>query len=165
MSLPIQAKALLYKMHQFQKDNKITKQCITNVQYFYDCIKASGFNVRAKAVIAFRMNNMDVYTVIHMVIDFNNQFIIDPSYEISSDNSYHYFDTIKGIIDFTTTNDILFEKKCITDIVNKFLKFKKFEDQINTGELVICDRDFYHNQHLACASLKTEKVEQYAFLI
>ena len=52
MALPIFMSRVLSDMHQYQKDNEITKECITNVQYYYDIMNTKGFHVKVKPVVA-----------------------------------------------------------------------------------------------------------------
>ena len=151
MALPNYMNRILSDMHQFQKDNEITKQCITNVQYYYDIMNTKGFNVKAKPVIAIysKLNGNEyiTITVIHMVISYENGIILDPSYEIGSIQNCQYCDTIKGLIELLSTYPSPLTKEYIASIITQFVKFKKIADDINQDKFTICDKDFYHNQH------------------
>ena len=88
-------------MREFQEQNCIIKQCITNAQYLYDFIKTNGIiNVKVKAVIVIS-NNYDKISIIvggHLVVVLDDKHIIDPSNEIFTLKDKSYFDNIK---DFT----------------------------------------------------------------
>jgi hypothetical protein len=144
-------KRVLIGMHQFQKENEITKECITNVQYFYDIMNTEGLCVKAKPVFAIYsiINEMqyDTIVVIHMVIELKNGGIIDPSYEISSIDDCQYCDNTKTLIKTLSTYPSPLSKEYITSAITKFLKFKNLADDINANKFIICDKEFYHNQH------------------
>lgn len=149
MSLPKFIDNLLSNMHYYQKKNEIKKQCITNVQYCYDSIISQGFNAKAKAVIAIYKNNEEQYiSTIHMVIELDNEIIIDPSYEISSIQECYYCDTIKRAIQVLSNN--FKPQEVISNMIKLFLQFKQIENEINTNKFVICNKDFYNNQHNFC---------------
>lgn len=157
MALPIFMNRILSHMHQFQKDNEITKECITNVQYYYDIMNTKGFNVKAKPVVALYSklngNEHTTITVIHMVIEYENGIILDPSYEISSIKNCQYCDSIKVLIELLSTYPTPLTKEYIASILTQFIKFKKIADDINLDKFIICNKDFYHNQHAYIESL------------
>lgn len=150
--------ALLYKakqirhfielMHKYQKENNITKQCVTNVQYLYDIFKCNVneyFTFEAVPVMCIGIRNDAIIIVKgHLVFKIEDR-IIDPSYEIDSLENLHIYDNIKLFIDALSVNEALhdFVKK---DIITTFLTFKSFADQINSGGLVITDKDYYNKQ-------------------
>lgn len=157
MALPNYMNRILSHMHQFQKDNEIIGQCITNVQYYYDIMNTKGINVKAKPVVALYSklngNEYTTITVIHMVIEYENGIILDPSYEISSIKNCHYCDSIKVLIELLSTYPTPLTKEYIASILNQFIKFKKIADDINLDKFTICNKDFYHNQHAYIESL------------
>jgi hypothetical protein len=133
---------LLKAMWDYQKENGITRQCLTNTQYALDCIKANSLGVKAeaKAVIAVSIHE-DVCEVIygHLVVCIDD-WILDPSYEIKSKPNVKYFDSIKSI------------KRCIDipldkDNIKDFIKFIKLADLMNTTDKAyVADKTFYNNQ-------------------
>jgi len=141
---------IILSMREFQEKNCIKKQCITNAQYLYDCIKQNGNNnVKAKAVFAFS-NDDETGTVIfvagHLVVVLDDELIIDPSYDIFCLKNILYFDNIKDLIDSFDDKDTLKTKIDIKTLIYEHIKFTKFAEQINNDELLITDRKFYDDQ-------------------
>jgi len=134
-------------MHQYQKDNNITKQCVTNVQYLYDVFKCNineYFTFKAIPVMCIGYRGNDIIIVKgHLLLKLEDR-IIDPSYEIDSLDNLHIYDNIKMFLDALSVNEALqdFIRK---DVVTTFLTFKSLADQINSGGLVT-DKDYYNNQ-------------------
>ena len=138
-------------MREFQEQNCIIKQCITNAQYLYDFIKTNGIiNVKVKAVIVIS-NNYDKISIIvggYLVVVLDDKHIIDPSNEIFTLKDKSYFDNIK---DFTNnfnleTSNQENNRELIKQTIHTFLRFYKIAEQINNGELIITDKEFYNNQ-------------------
>jgi len=144
-------------MRDFQEKNCIKKQCVTNTQYLYDCIRMNtSSKVKAKPVIVVSIDD-ELHTFLcvggHLVIVLDDDTIIEPSYDIFSLKNKSYFDNIK---DFMNSFDN--KSNCMNEELNKeftfmlkksvghFLNFIKLAERINNGELVICDKDFYNNQ-------------------
>ena len=67
--------------------------------------------------------------------------IIDPSYDVHSLRNKYYFDNVK---DFNNTfrGSLSLPK----DIITKFIRFIKYAEEINNGQLLVCDKEFYNNQ-------------------
>ena len=58
MNITTRISNIILSMREYQKENNITKQCITNSQYLYDIIKMnSSNNVKTKAVFVFSDKN------------------------------------------------------------------------------------------------------------
>lgn len=136
-------------MYEFQKLNKITKQCVTNVQFLFDLIKFKYPNVKVVPVIVL-FDGLDLNQTClidgHLILVFENEegIIIDPSYEIKILKNKHYFYKIRDFIKNTDVNND--NKYILKKVIDTFLKFQKLADKINNNEFVICDRDFYNNQ-------------------
>ena len=48
---------IILSMREYQKENNVKNQCVTNAQYLYDTIKInSNSNVKTKAVLVFSDN-------------------------------------------------------------------------------------------------------------
>lgn len=151
MALLFKAKEIrkcLELMLKYQKENNITKECLTNVQYVYDMFKCNingYFTFEAIPVMCIGIRGNDVIIVKgHLVLKLEDR-IIDPSYEICSMDNVRYYDNIKTFFDALSLNEALqdFVRK---DVVTTFLTFKSFADQINSGGLVISNKTFYNNQ-------------------
>jgi len=138
-------------MHEYQKTNNVKKECITNTQYLYDCMKANfpASNARAKAVICVKTDekNESNTFIVHMVIMVNER-IYDPSYEINSLENVVYHDNIKKLISsFDNIKDIpTSAKQVLSNTFTQFIEFTKKEDEINNNGLLICDKKFYNDQ-------------------
>jgi len=81
-------------MREYQKKHKIKKQCVTNCQYFYDNFKANCplNTIKVKAVIGVSLNSDR--TIIyegHVVVEVDEKFIFEPSYEVYSTDNIEYF--------------------------------------------------------------------------
>ena len=129
-------------MIQYQRDNQITKQCVTNTQYLFDCINQERKNkAKAKAVIVF-MRNDDSLTITagHILVEYDNT-LIDPSYEISKNENAEYYDSIKVLRKRyeLSTSELKF-------LIETHSRFIKLADRINSGELTISDLDHYNKQ-------------------
>jgi hypothetical protein len=149
-------------MREFQKTNCIKYQCITNVQYLYDCAKINtALKIKAKAFIVVSLNDKtNTLTCVggHLVVvslnDNNTESIIDPSYDVFSLKNKLYFDNIKKLMDQYT--DI--SKEAFKQSISDFLYFIKLAERINNGELVICDKQFYDSQADYIEDLFNKKV-------
>ena len=136
-------------MREFQKENNIKGQCVTNTQYLYDTIKMNlRNNVKTKAVIVFSHDEEknNVYCVEgHLVLVLSDdETIIEPSYEIFCLKNKLYFDNIKDFLNiFDDKVKIKIDKK---KLVSHHIKFMKLSEQINNGECLVADKKFYNEQ-------------------
>jgi len=135
-------------MREFQRVNKINGQCITNTQFLYDTIKASfpNIDVKAQAVIAVDIFDDTFRTTIHLIISADGEYY-EPSYEVFNFNA-RYYSTIK---DFIKNNkppydNPMFIKDAAKSILPDFMRFIKYAEQINEGDIIITDKDFYNKQ-------------------
>lgn len=145
MNLDIEKKIQLFikYMIEFQKNNNIKGQCITNTQYLYDHINHNFSNIKQKAnaVICVTYNNNIITLIVHMVIVIEN-IIYDPSYEIISLNNVCYYNNINTLISILPN----ISKEQISKTFKDFVKFIELARKINEGGLLVCDKDFYNNQ-------------------
>jgi hypothetical protein len=134
------------KMLEFQKTNCIKDNCMTNVQYLYDCIKMSKIaNVKVKPVIVVSFDNeTNTHRCCdgHLVIELNNTTIIDPSYDIVSLKNKKCFYNIKDFMN-SLNSDL---KSHFKNSIANFIHFMKLAEQINNGECLISDNEVYNNQ-------------------
>ena len=139
------ANIVLY-MREYQKMHNIKKQCITNCQYLYDNLKANmpSHNIKVKAVIGISSNE-DIDTTIlyagHVVVEVDEEFIFEPSYEVYSIDNIEYFDNIKIFIN-SVTNINNSDKK---HVIKEFIDFQKLADSINNGEALV-EKEYYNKQ-------------------
>ena len=144
---------IILSMMEFQKENNIKKECVTNTQYLYDIIKMnSSNNVKAKAVLVFAHyideNGIPTWISIggHLVVQIDdNKTVFDPSYDIFCLENKSYFDNIKDFMDFVTiygNKNFINIKKLILE----HIQFIKIANRINNGEFRCHDIQFYNNQ-------------------
>jgi hypothetical protein len=150
MELTIQN--IILSMREFQKKNCIKKQCISNSQYLYDCIKINycNINVKVKAVLALSINSETetfVFVGGHLVIVLDNDSVIDPSYDIFCLKDISYFDNIKDLMDmFGNDKNKLNTKIDLKKIIYNHIHFKKIADRMNNGECLVSEKAFYNEQ-------------------
>jgi hypothetical protein len=136
---------LVNSMREYQKIHGIKGQCMTNVQYLFDCFKENkGFSAKAKAVIAVSTDETAMTTEIitgHLVIVLNDNLLLEPSYEIYSKKKIKYFYNIKHFKSAIAKKSIDL-KICISN----HIVFIKLAERINNGELMINDKTFYDDQ-------------------
>ena len=141
---------IILSMREFQEKNCIKKQCVTNAQYLYDCIKQNtNNNVKVKAILAFSENaetDTAIYVAGHLVVVLDDELIVDPSYDIFCLKNKSYFYNIKDFIDYFDDKDMLKTKFDIKKIIREHIRFTKFAEQINNDECIITNRKFYDEQ-------------------
>lgn len=147
-------------MHEYQKQNNIEKQCITNSQYLFDSIKASfpTLEVKVRAIMAYQcVENqprknvdgiirkfVDDIIIIHMCVDIGNGKLYDPSYEISSlpDIDYIAYDVIPFLKSLTDRGAT---KEQVKELVAQYVKFIKIAEKMNAG-IPLVEKKYYHAQ-------------------
>jgi len=153
---------IILSMRKFQEKNCIEKQCITNTQYLYDCIKQIGFNnVKAKAVYVFS-NDVETSTAIfvagHLIVVLDDETMIDPSYDIFCLKDKSYFDNIKDLIDIFDDKNKLKTNIDIKKLIGEHITFMKVAEQINNNECIITDKKIYNDQADYIEKLYSKKI-------
>jgi hypothetical protein len=132
---------IILSMREYQKENNIKNQCVTNAQYLYDIIKTnSNSNVKTKAVFVFSHNNEEdtsIFVSGHLIVILNDETIIEPSYDIFCLKNISYFDNIKDLVNIFDDKVKLKSKIDIKKLICDHIHFMKLSDQINNGELII----------------------------
>lgn len=143
-------------MIEYQKANNITRQCLTNSQYLYDCLTKNkvGKKVVAKAVIVITWNyadegeNIKNWNIVsnHMVIvlttEENKEMVIECSHEIASMENKMYYDNVKSLMENCSDKE---SKKKIMENLNleAFVDFIKTAEMMNNDKLVIaCEKNY-----------------------
>lgn len=137
---------ILFGMYKFQKDRDIKNQCVTNTQFLYDNIKNSyNVKVKARACLVISMNTEihEHRTIAHLVLYVNDK-MLDPSYEIAFLKSKEYCFDIKTYMQATRENNI--SPDFYKSVIGSFIEFLNLADRMNAGELLVCDKSFYHEQ-------------------
>ena len=141
---------IILSMREYQKENNIKKQCVTNSQYLYDTIKInSNNNVKTKAVFVFSNNNEEdtaIFVGGHIVVVLDDETIIEPSYDIFCLKNKSYFDNIKDLVNMFDDKVGLKSKIDIKKLVCDHIQFMKISEQINNGELIITEKEHYNKQ-------------------
>jgi len=132
-------------MREYQEMNNIKEMCMTNTQTLYDIIKVSfpEVDVKAKAVIC--CNEMEDYVIrqtIHLMIIADGIYY-EPSYELYAFKPM-YFSSIKNLLDGFVPNDLI--KDNLKNTLPTFLRFVEHEKNINNGDFLITDKEYYNNQ-------------------
>jgi len=135
---------MILLMREYQKKHKIKKECVTNCQYFYDNFKANCplNTIKVKAVIGLSLN--DDRTIIyegHVVVEVDEKFILEPSYEVYSTDNIEYFDNIKQFM-----NKYKIPKNDMKYVIKEFIDFTKIADTINNGKYIVMNKEYYDNQ-------------------
>ncbi len=140
-------------MLEFQKANGIVKQCVTNTQYLYDCVKAniSETLVKAQACIVV-VEHPEIKTIEfinHVTLRFQDGTVLDPSYEVYSKENKSYYATIAELMDVVEPG--YFEKvdggqSLFREMVSNHIEFVGMARRINDGGCLVTNREFYHAQ-------------------
>ena len=155
------ASTLIDTMHEYQRKNNIKGQCIANSQYLYDSLNDSSPWIDAKvmAVIAYKekyiehgiINDkiavcIEHYCCVHMTVQINDTDLLDPSVEFADQDDIIYvgFDICK-LLKRLQLNGITKDK--IKFLLEKYLLFKSYAEQMNSGKLLFTDKQYYHSQH------------------
>lgn len=68
----------------------------------------------------------------------------EPSYELYSSRDIQYFSSIKNLLEGVIPNTLI--KDNLKDTLQSFLRFVEHEHNINNGDFLITDKDYYNNQ-------------------
>ena len=150
MNITTRISNIILSMREYQKENNITKQCITNSQYLYDIIKMnSSNNVKTKAVFVFSDKNEEdacIFISGHLVVVLDDDTMIDPSYDIFCLKNTSYFDNIKDLMNIFDDKVLVKTKFDIKKIIRDHIHFMKIAEQINNGDCVITEKEHYNRQ-------------------
>lgn len=141
-------------MLTYQRENKITNQCVTNALFYKDCLNANGHKAKAKAVIArwvdeeYKINRL----VIHMVVDIGDGHIIDPSYEITIKNA-EYNDKICAL-----PKELIHHTGLLKDTITKFIEFHSTAERINNNGCLVSNLEYYNLQADYVEKILKEKI-------
>ena len=135
-------------MRHYQMKNNIIKQCVTNTQYIYDCINRNFPNLKPKAeavIVAIEHKEKKALEfVTHVVVLLKDFYIVDASYETKHQQPTYFF-SIKEMLDAVLRNNTL-DKPLLKYLIEHYIKLNKLAREINNGEFLICDKEFYNKQ-------------------
>jgi hypothetical protein len=143
---------VLKKMNEFQEQNNITEQCLTNAQFVYQYIqnnKLGKCNVTAVIAVINVNENNKIVCCCHFVVEFYNEGknkIIDPSFEYNKHSNVVYYKNYEEFIDneFTIQDKIYCGEYTKTKYINKFLNFYKLAIQVNlTNKIKNIKTEYY----------------------
>ena len=142
MSDPPTIPQIIKCMSEYQRDNNITKQCVTNCMYIYESIYRSGMSVQAKAVIAILRDEYATGICSgHIVLTSPNGTIIDPSHEITSHANVVYLNTITEL-----KKEVDVPPELCRQIIKDVLDFTLIAEKMNSGICIISDEMHYNKQ-------------------
>ena len=140
-------------MLEFQKANGIVKQCVTNTQYLYDCVKANISETLVKAeaciVVVEHPETKTVEFIGHVVLRFQDGTVLDPSYEVYSKENKSYYATIAELMDVVESGyfkEIDGGLSLFREMVSNHIDFVGIAKAINDGGCLVCNKEFYHAQ-------------------
>lgn len=130
-------KRFVENLFTYQKKNGIVGQCVTNAQYFRDCLIASGASAKSVAVIAF---TKDKKVVVHMVVEIEG-VLVDPSYEIASqvDTYYKTYKELRDTLPIIGTLGL-----SPREFLETFLHFVEAANRQNQGEVIVSNKEYYN---------------------
>ena len=151
-------KNIIDTMREYQQINNITKQCITNTQFLYDCFKCNGFTkAKPKAFIIYsecKYGDEEAGVFIFHLALLLDDTVIEPSYEIHKLEKKEYFTNIQEILPLLNKA----KKENKQHMIKQFLKFLDFERRMIEGDLLIANKEFYYKQadfvELNCKKIK-----------
>jgi hypothetical protein len=141
--------ALAGLMLRYQKENKVKKQCVTNVQYLFDQLILHGVKCKAKPAIV--CNKTHIIRG-HVVIVLDDGTIVDPSYEIAQLQDTQYIGNIKVFSSLLKYDDSQSQSKedFLKQTITDFLDFNKLAEDINKSQhcksFIITDKEHYNKQ-------------------
>ncbi len=139
--------SVILSMREYQKQNNIKKQCVTNAQYLYDIIKThSSNNVKIKSVFVVS-NNKEENTVIivsgHLVI-IDNETIIEPSYDVFCLKNKSYYDNFNDFINAFDDKNEFKSKFDVKQLMSNYIYFMKLSERMNNSEFIITSKPYYN---------------------
>ena len=135
---------ILLAMRTYQIQNAVTRMCITNTQFYLDCVKQNHPELKAKALAVIVLAKDRA--VVHMVVKIGNK-IIDPSYDISSLTDALYFNSYVTFKKASKSLPIVYENENGEKwFLNAFMEFIDFARQMNNGALLVVDKEYYDGQ-------------------
>ena len=153
-------KSLLNKqiaaMHEYQKANNISRECITNVKYILDCLPGKSKNtskviqdtiVHAFIVVGKNKDGSPSDLVVisgHLALVIDDQ-IIEPSYEIEELTQKQYYKTYEEYTNFLQNRNISVEHD-INDVRANHQKFIEIADALNKNDYDRINDTYYDEQ-------------------
>ena len=147
---------LLKKMNDFQEQNNITEECLTNAQFVYKYIKNNQLgecNVRA-VIVVINEKNKKIVCSCHFVIEYDSK-IIDPSYEYNKYSNAVYYTNYNKFIEteFNYQDKIYFGDYTKMKYINKFLNLYKLEIEVNLTKKIKRINEEYYSKLVRFTSL------------
>ena len=135
---------ILHAMRTYQMQHTITRMCITNTQFYLDCVKQNHPELRAKALAVIVL--AEDKAVVHLVVKIGNK-IIDPSYDINSLNDALYFNSYVTFKKASKSLPIVYENENDEKwFLNAFMEFIDFAREMNNGQLLVVNKEYYDAQ-------------------
>lgn len=141
---------ICHAMRDFQKVRAIKGQAITNVQYLYDTARYAKLAPKARATIVLSMTDdpegSPKLIAHHIVIEFNDGMIVDPSYDVASLKNKTYFSNVKDLINSFDDKTELDRQCNLKHRLREHIIMTRVAEQINNGQAIVSDKQFYNEQ-------------------
>jgi len=136
--------SIVNDMYDYQKENNIKAECLTNSQTLLDILRNSGIsNVKSMACIFVGDEGVEKKIIMkHMVLVLDNGTVIDPSYEVSSLENKRYYGTYDA---YKKEGYPSFDK----DGIHQFIHFIDVSNKMNQGEFCRGENLDYYNKQIA----------------
>jgi hypothetical protein len=148
MSREVLISNIILQMREYQRLNGITKKCVDNNQFLLDIINVNGGEVEVKPyIVVYTKNDVSFIMTGHLAINFKgDDDIIEPSYEIWSLPEKAYFGNIEHFVKSCSFPSAEMRREMIQETAKDFIDFVDLARKINSGELVLTDRNYYDRQ-------------------
>ena len=157
-------------MREYQKENNIKGNCMTNCLYLSDIIKNivknNGLDICVKTIPVYVLStNSEEATGMfvggHVIISIDDDTFIEPSYEVYCLKNREYFTNINDLVNRFDDKVKLSQRFDFKTLISQHIEFIEIANKINNGEFMINDMEYYNKQgdyvEKKCG-LKIEKV-------
>jgi len=150
-------KMILDAMMKYQKENNITRECVTNVQFLYRIVKTNFPELSVKAIPIiyfndFRTQSGDFNDIRiqagHLVLEIEGMGFIECSYDMLDRlKTSTVYKTVKECVE----NEPFFaNKEAKKMLIEKVLYFQKIANDMNEGETMINDFNYFAKLYACC---------------
>ena len=140
-----QIKRILDIMMKYQKENNITRFCLTNCQFLYKIIKAN-YPISVKVIPIIYANDFGIQAG-HLVLEIEGMGFIECSYDmLAMKKTGEYYKTIKECL----AKERFPDNESKRELIENVLVFQKIADRMNAGEFVISNKDYYLKLFACC---------------
>jgi len=150
-------KMILDAMIKYQKENNITRECVTNVQFLYRIVKTNFPELSVKVIPIiyfndFRTKSGEFYDIKiqtgHLVLEIEELGFLECSYDMLDRlKTATVYKTVKECVE----NEPFFaNKEAKKMLIENVLYFQKVANDMNAGEIMINDFNYFAKLHFSC---------------